>query len=435
MLAAHPTVGHTQALRALGKRLLARGHQVDFAIPHVPQVPSWLPTPQALQAARRVVAGVQEDGFGWVRTRFSWRAGLAAARIEGRRGYDELTLATQLFTAGIVDTARTLAKHCRQNDTELVIHDFTFFGGWLAAESVGVPSVAVFHSGLPFPAPGAPPFGSGLDATASTRERRKAERCLDKISGLFDRKVNDARNAMALPAEACRLLTRPYSRTLNVLTTHEAFELPRPDLHEQAAGPLLWAGVCAGARHEDVDGFPWSRLTTTAPLVYISLGTVFNDQPRLFDLLLAAVHRAGASAVVAAGAAFDHVKRRAGAGDIVVKYAPQLALLERVDLVVGHGGNNSTNETLQAGKPLLVLPFGAEQIANGQRVEALGVGRLLRTRDLNVERLAGIVGEFLGEEMRQRAQALARSVPADDGAESLANAIEGLSLAAGSARR
>lgn len=431
LLAAHPTVGHTQALRALGKRLLARGHRVDFAIPRVPQVPSWLPTPQALRAARSVVAGVQEDGFGWVSTPLSWRAGLAAARIEGRRGYDELTLAAQFFTEGIADTARALVKHCRRNDADLVIHDFTFFGAWLAAESVGVPSVAVYHSGLPFHAPGAPPFGSGLDATASTWARRKAERRLDTILGLFDRRLNGARVAMGLPTEARHLLTRPYSRTLNVLTTHEAFELARPDLHAQAAGPLLWAGVCAGARHEDAESFPWSRISGTAPLVYISLGTVFNNQPRLFDLLLGAVHRAGANAVVAAGAAFERVKRRAGAGDVVVKYAPQLALLERVDLAVGHGGNNSTNETLQAGKPLLVLPFGAEQIANGQRVETLGVGRLLRPRDLKLDRMAGIVRECLGDEMRQRAQTLAKSVPADDGAESLAGAIEELSLVAG----
>ena len=92
------------------------------------------------------------------------------------------------------------------------------------------------------------------------------------------------------------------------------------------------------------------------------------------------MHRAGARAVVAAGASYEAIRARAAADDLVVRFAPQIALLPRMTAVIGHGGNNSTNETLRAGKPLVVVPFGGEQIANARRVEALGVGVALESR-------------------------------------------------------
>ena len=162
------------------------------------------------------------------------------------------------------------------------------------------------------------------------------------------------------------------------------------------------------------------------PLVYVSLGTVFNDQPRIYRALLEGVRRAGARAIVAAGASFPRLRSLATDRDIVVRVAPQVPLLERVDLVIGHGGNNSTNETLRAGKPLLVLPFGAEQIANAQRVEALGVGRMLRREDLSPSRLSEIVRTALGDETRSRARSLSQSVPLRDGTPVVADALEGL---------
>ncbi len=424
LLAAHPTVGHTQALRALGVELRARGHVVAFALPQVPQLPRWLPAPEALRAAQHVVSGVAHQGFDWIPTPFTRRAALAAGRIEGKRGYDELAIAAELFTAGMVDTAHQLGREITQRQVDVVVHDFAFLGAWLAAEARRRPSAAIFHSGLPFPAPNAAPFGSGLELPAAPAALAHAEERLADIMAFFDRRIAKARKTLALPPVPAGMLTRPYSRGVNVLTTHPAFELPRPNLEASAAGPLLWAGVCSADAPAGLQAFPWERLTHTKPLVYISLGTVFNNQPRLFRALLRAVHDAGACAVVAAGASFKRVRGWAAADDVVVRFAPQRALLDRAQLVIGHGGNNSTNETLQAGKPLLVLPFGAEQIANGQRVEGLGVGTLLREPDLAPKRLAGIVRAALQPALAERARALAASVPTQDGVSLIADAVE-----------
>jgi UDP:flavonoid glycosyltransferase YjiC (YdhE family) len=130
--------------------------------------------------------------------------------------------------------------------------------------------------------------------------------------------------------------------------------------------------------------------------------------------------------VVAAGASYDAIRARAATDDIVVRFAPQIALLPRMTAVIGHGGNNSTNETLRAGKPLVVVPFGGEQIANARRVEALGVGIALDPARLTGERVAEAVRAVLEPGVVARASELAAAVPEGDGAAIVADALERL---------
>jgi UDP:flavonoid glycosyltransferase YjiC (YdhE family) len=48
-----------------------------------------------------------------------------------------------------------------------------------------------------------------------------------------------------------------------------------------------------------------------------------------------------------------------------------------VDLVVSHGGSGSVLGALAHGRPMVVLPMGADQPLNAARITALGVGRSL----------------------------------------------------------
>lgn len=53
---------------------------------------------------------------------------------------------------------------------------------------------------------------------------------------------------------------------------------------------------------------------------------------------------------------------------------PQQALLEHVDLMVHHGGNNSFTECVRAGVPALVLPFSSDQFSVARDAERSGAG-------------------------------------------------------------
>jgi UDP:flavonoid glycosyltransferase YjiC (YdhE family) len=60
-------------------------------------------------------------------------------------------------------------------------------------------------------------------------------------------------------------------------------------------------------------------------------------------------------------------------------------LLPRCDAVITHGGSGTTLGALAFGVPLLLLPQGADQYANAERIVGAGAGLQLLKDDLSVD--------------------------------------------------
>ena len=113
-------------------------------------------------------------------------------------------------------------------------------------------------------------------------------------------------------------------------------------------------------------------------LVYVSLGTMFEDRPSFFHNAARALARPGRRVILSVGRIDPQALGTLPAGVTAHAHVDQLAVLRRADLFITHGGVNSVQEGLVAGVPLLVFPQMQEQVLNADRVAELGAGLRLR---------------------------------------------------------
>ena len=97
-------------------------------------------------------------------------------------------------------------------------------------------------------------------------------------------------------------------------------------------------------------------------------------------------------------------------GDLVyeaVEYEDDMpAQLAKADLVVCRAGSGTCFELAATARPAVIIPSmvttGGQQIANAERVAAVGGAVVIRDDELDGERLATVVDELLGDPERLR---------------------------------
>nr|WP_289768518.1 glycosyltransferase [uncultured Acetatifactor sp.] len=119
------------------------------------------------------------------------------------------------------------------------------------------------------------------------------------------------------------------------------------------------------------------------PLIYISLGTVFNQNEEFLQTVVEQLGQRTANrpedgsfrvVLVWSGA-----KSRVFPENFTVRpFVNQNEILKHASLFLTAGGMNSIHEALYFGVPCLMCPQQGEQRLNAQRFERLGFGRILR---------------------------------------------------------
>jgi len=131
------------------------------------------------------------------------------------------------------------------------------------------------------------------------------------------------------------------------------------------------------------------------PLVYVTMGTVFND-PEPLRLTIAALGRLGVRALVTVGPNGDPALVGTPPDGIrVERYVPQSALLPHCALVVSHGGSGTALGALSAGLPQLCLPQGADQFLNAGAIAAGRAGIALLPSEATSDSIATAIERLL----------------------------------------
>lgn len=206
---------------------------------------------------------------------------------------------------------------------------------------------------------------------------------------------------------------------LNVVYTSREFQ-PCADTFDerfQFVGPSLPAPS---------DGPSLPVEESNVPLVYVSLGTLFNAAPDFYRACFTAFRDEPVRVIMSIGTNVPEAALGPPPANVVVKpHVAQLDVLERASVFVTHGGMNSVSESLYHGVPVVVIPQMSEQAMVGQRAEELGAGMCLAKNQMTPEHLRASVNRLLSDgRFRRQAAVLGQSLRTAGGAARAADVIQ-----------
>ncbi len=189
-------------------------------------------------------------------------------------------------------------------------------------------------------------------------------------------------------------------------------------------GPT-WHRLQSSVRSTDASFDVPDSLPGDGALIYLSLGSLGSADVALMKRLVAVLADTPHRYIVSKGPlgkTYDLPDNMWGADQV-----PQTNVLPLVDLVITHGGNNTTTECFHFGKPMIVLPLFWDQYDNAQRVDETGFGVRLNTYGFEESQLTdAITGLLRDTALRSRMADIGSAIRAADGTRRAAELIAGL---------
>jgi rhamnosyltransferase subunit B len=170
------------------------------------------------------------------------------------------------------------------------------------------------------------------------------------------------------------------------------------------------------------------------PIVFTLGSSAVMDPGTFFRESAGAARRIGRRALLL-GANPDGLPRQEPAdfeieddeGVMAAGYGNYARIFPRAAAIVHQGGVGTTAEALRAGRPMLVMPYGADQPDNGARVERLAVGRVIGRQRYRAHRAGWELSVMLNlPGCVARAEAMGQRIRAEKGTETACDHIEAL---------
>src|SRR5262245_661925 len=267
--------------------------------------------------------------------------------------------------------ARDVSDAIRDARPDLVVCSMFCLGGMVAAETAGIPFDVLLPNVYPFPAPGLPPFGLGLQPARGTAGRFR-DRVLNGLaehlwnaSGLAG--LNAVRARFDLPPLA-RFLDQAARARRQLVMTSASFDFPGrlPD-NARYVGPVLDEPAWTTSAK-------WTAPAGNHPLVLVALSSTFQDQIACLQRIVDGLSSLEVRAVVTTGPAVDPAALRPSGGVAIIESAPHREVLWQAALAITHGGHGTVMKALAAGVPMVILPHGRDQGDTAARVTARSAG-------------------------------------------------------------
>jgi len=158
-------------------------------------------------------------------------------------------------------------------------------------------------------------------------------------------------------------------------------------------------------------------------VVYISLGTVLNQNQDFYQKVIQAFANTDYEVVMSVGEKTEISSLGNIPGNFTVNNSvDQISVLQTTDVFITHCGMNSASESLYFGVPMVLYPQHGEQRVVAERVAELGAG--LKIKEKKPKYLAAVVAEVLeNRTYRENAQKLSETLRNAGGAVKAADVI------------
>lgn len=309
-----------------------------------------------------------------------------------------------------------LLKQLRRNPPSLLIFEATCIWGRLLGNLLELPTVST-HTTFILPPSFLPPISPELLLAFLPARFFPVLSCLfpnadiytilGKLRLVKKHRILWAQLRQQYPAQDLKI-NDPYHLRgdLNIVFTSEAFQIKRELIDDS----YIFTGLCCGKRPPAPD-FPLADIEGKS-VIYISLGTIFNENITFFKKCLQAFGHSHHLVVMVVNKSLDiRLLGEIPPNFIIRHYVPQLEILKHASVFITHGGMNSTMEALTHGVPLVVFPQGADQYMVAGRVQELGAGIWVKQKNIQPQKLRALVEKVMQDsEIRRSVERLGRSL-------------------------
>ena len=317
-----PLTGHINPTLSLGNELLKRKHKVSW-ISLDPNLKELLP-----EKGQAIVLPIDMDEEGKNKI-FDHARELQKKKVYGIDSlkflYEEvLTPMNSLMMGGIENALEEIKP-------DVIISDHQIFSG----------AIVSFKKNIP--------YATSVTAPASI----KVNPSFPKIHEWEGEQVVAFQNKYGISGnvrlDCSELLTLVY-------TSREFFGQADLPSHYKFIGPVI-------APRSQRIGFDWSKLAKMVqnrPKILVSIGTTFDhtQKQQFFSKVVDALKDENITVIVVSDPdLFEFIPDNF----IIQKQIPQLEVIQHMQAVICHGGNNTVCEALSYGIPLIVIPIAYDQ--------------------------------------------------------------------------
>jgi len=409
LLASWGSHGDLYPFLALGRGLIARGHQVSL-VGH----PDWKEDTDA--AGVRFVSTGEPSREDFIRDHpdvlsMKW-GGLVSLH----------TLVHKLIAPGFDHTVAALLAEAPAHDA-IIAHHFTFPAP-LVAELTDRPyatvslAPGVVPSAYSLPGTNFSRTGSGFLGRAWNRFIWSGGQAISRI--MVDPVVNRLRAKHGLRSVRDAIF-EAHSPLLNLQLYSEHFAPRPPDWsNEKQIAGFCYYDPPGATLSPEIEAF----LAKGEPPVLFTLGSTAVQMPGAFyQSAVEALEALGLRGILLIGPEKNR-PARLPESILAVPYAPYGLLMPRVRAGAHQCGIGTLSHTLRAGVPSVACPFAFDQPNNARRLEVLGVAEVVLPHQHNARHIGRALKRLLAGNAPIHARRLSNLIRAEDGVARACDLIE-----------